>query len=124
MDLSLTERFVLQERRDDVQDVMSALDIFCLASKSEGFPNVLGEAMACGTPAIGTDVGDVREIIGDDRLVSAVADPGSLAACILHVLSLSPEEKRALGLAHRRAIESRFDIEQIWRRYRDLYRSI
>jgi len=123
-DLSLTERFVLQERRDDVQGVMSALDVFCLASKSEGFPNVLGEAMACATPAIATDVGDAREIIGDDRFVSAVADPESLAVCILYVLSLRPDERRALGLAHRRAVERRFDIEQVWCMYRDLYFSI
>jgi len=124
LDLRLTERFVLEERREDVQSVMSALDVFCLASKSEGFPNVLGEAMACATPAIATDVGDAREIIGDDRFVSAVADPEGLAACILHVLSLGPEERHALGLDQRRTIERRFDIEQVWCMYRDLYFSI
>jgi glycosyltransferase involved in cell wall biosynthesis len=122
--LDLTGRFVLEERRDDVQAVMNALDVFCLASKSEGFPNVLGEAMACGTPAISTDVGDAREIVGGDRFVAMIEDPQSLAACIMHILALSPEERQALGLAQRRRVEARFDIEQVWRRYRDLYSSI
>src|SRR5207248_1720720 len=106
------------------QGVMNALDVFCLASKSEGFPNVLGEAMACATPAIVTDVGDAREIMGDDRFVAVVEDPTSLAACIMRILALSPDERHALGSAQRLRIESRFDIEQVWRMYRDLYSSI
>jgi len=122
--MNLTGRFVLEERRDDVQGVMNALDVFCLASKSEGFPNVLGEAMACATPAIVTDVGDAREIMGDDRFVAVVEDPTSLAACIMRILALSPDERHALGSAQRLRIESRFDIEQVWRMYRDLYSSI
>jgi glycosyltransferase involved in cell wall biosynthesis len=120
----LTARFILEERRDDVQRIMSALDVFCLASRSEGFPNVLGEAMACATPAVATDVGDAREILGDDRLVATVGDPQSLALCINYVLDLGEPGRRALGLRQRREIEVRFDIEGVWNRYRDLYVSI
>jgi glycosyltransferase involved in cell wall biosynthesis len=119
--LSLRQRFILQERREEVPPIMNALDVFCLASKSEGFPNVLGEAMACATPAVATDVGDVREILGDDRFVAAASDPEHLAACILNVLLLTPAERRALGLAQRATIQERFDIERVWGRYRDLY---
>jgi glycosyltransferase involved in cell wall biosynthesis len=122
--MNLTGRFVLEERCDDVQCVMNALDVFCLASKSEGFPNVLGEAMACATPAITTDVGDAREIVGDDRFVAVVEDPQSLALCIMRVLALSPDERHALGSAQRMRVETRFNIEQAWRMYRDLYFSI
>ena len=103
---------------------MNALDVFCLASKSEGFPNVLGEAMACATPAISTDVGDAREIVGDDRFVAMVEDPQSLAVCIMRILALSSDERHALGSAQRIRVEARFDIEQAWRMYRDLYYSI
>lgn len=121
---NLVAKFILEERCDDVQTVMSALDVFCLASRSEGFPNVLGEAMACATPAVATDVGDVRDILGDDRLVAAVADPGSLATCINYVLDLGAPGRRALGLRQRREVEARFDIEGVWTRYRDLYAAI
>jgi glycosyltransferase involved in cell wall biosynthesis len=120
----LAGRFVLEERRDDVQRVMSALDVFCLASKSEGFPNVLGEAMACATPAVTTDVGDAREIVGDERLVTAVEDPAHLAECIMRVLALSPDERRLLGLSLRRRVEARFDMDRVWGMYRSLYCSV
>lgn len=120
----LTRRFILEERRDDVQRVMSALDVFCLASLSEGFPNVVGEAMACATPTVATDVGDVRAIIGDDRLVAPPRDPEGLASCIGYVLALDEGGRRALGLRQRFAIETRFNIENVWARYRDLYGSI
>jgi len=103
---------------------MSALDVFCLASRSEGFPNVLGEAMACATPAVATDVGDVRDILGDGRLVAPAGDPESLANCLCYVLELGEEGRRTLGLKQRCEVEKRFDIERVWIRYRDLYRSI
>jgi glycosyltransferase involved in cell wall biosynthesis len=120
----LAGRFILEERREDVQNVMNALDVFCLASKSEGFPNVLGEAMACGTPTVTTDVGDAREIVGDERLVAAVGDPQHVAECILRLLALTPEERRQWGLSLRRTIEARFDIERVWGMYRSLYLSV
>jgi glycosyltransferase involved in cell wall biosynthesis len=120
----LSGRFILEERRADVRQVMSALDVFCLASLSEGFPNVLGEAMACALPAVGTDVGDVRDILQDERLVAPVGDAPRLAACISHVLQLSPEARRALGLRQQQSIATRFDIEQVWQQYRALYASL
>lgn len=120
----LTRRFILAERRDDIERVMSALDVFCLASLSEGFPNVVGEAMACATPTVATDVGDSRSIIGDDRLVAPPSDPEGLASCISYVLALGEGGRRALGLRQRFAIETRFNIENVWTRYRDLYGSI
>jgi glycosyltransferase involved in cell wall biosynthesis len=120
----MTEQFILDERRDDVQRVMGALDVFCLASHSEGFPNVVGEAMAGATPTVATDVGDISDIIGDDRLVAPPGDPEGLANCINYVLGLGEGARRALGLRQRLEIETRFNIENVWARYRDLYGSI
>jgi glycosyltransferase involved in cell wall biosynthesis len=120
----LAHRFTLQERTGDIPDVMSALDVFCLVSRSEGFPNVLGEAMACAVPSISTDVGDARDILRDARLVVDVEDPRMLADSILGVLRLAPAERRALGEELRQRIADRFDIETVWSTYRNLYDSV
>ena len=77
--------------------------------------------MACGTATVATDVGDVREIIADEHLVALPQDPDSLAACMRRVLSLSSTEYLELVARQRQSIADRFDIDIIWRRYRDLY---
>lgn len=53
-------------------ELMSSADVFCLASRTEGWPNVVNEALACGTPVVATDVGAVRQMIVSDRLGAIV----------------------------------------------------
>lgn len=117
----LEDHFVLEEQRDDIPAVMSALDIFCLSSRAEGFPNVLGEAMACETPSVTTDCGDARAVIGDAALVAPIADAGELAQRILRVAELDAAKRRSLGRTQRIRIEELFDINKVWKQYRNLY---
>jgi glycosyltransferase involved in cell wall biosynthesis len=58
----------------------NAFDIATLTSLGEGFPNVVGEAMACGVPVAATDVGDVRAIIGETGEVVPAKNPDLLCA--------------------------------------------
>jgi glycosyltransferase involved in cell wall biosynthesis len=63
---------------------MCAADVLCLASTREGWPNVVNEALACGTPVISTDVGGVPDMIPDSRygFVIPVGDEAALAGAL------------------------------------------
>jgi len=77
--LLLTHHVIWEGVRTDMCDVYNALDIVTLSSLSEGFPNVLGEAMACGIPCVATDAGDSEWILGNAGVVVPVKNPDALA---------------------------------------------
>lgn len=109
---------LLGERRD-IQDLNNVFDVACLSSWMEAFPNVIGEAMACGTPCAVTDVGDARDIVGDTGRVVPSRDPEALATAILDLLSLSPEDRRALGVLARARVVKNFDMAIVADTYMD-----
>ena len=65
----LTDRvaFLGEVSQAALAELMTAADVFCLASSTEGWPNVVNEALACGTPVVATDVGAVRQMVVPDR---------------------------------------------------------
>ncbi len=122
---ALAGRVSLLGPRSDVPRLMAALDVCCLGSAfGEGFPNVVGEAMACGVPCVATDVGDARRIIDKTGRVVPPANPTAMAAALIDLLSSPAETRRQLGIAARKRIEEEFSIEIIAHRYFELYRSL
>ena len=82
------ERIHLLGLREDVPDILACADCVVLSSHSEAFPNVLCEALAAGKPAVSTDVGDAKDIIGDCGIIVSSANPDSFATAIVTCLEL------------------------------------
>ena len=117
----LLDRVSLLGERGDVATLLTALDLMILSSAfGEGFPNILGEAMACGVPCVATDVGDSAAIIGDTGRVVPPRDPAALCDAALAVLACRP----ALAEKARRRIVDHFFIDAIAEQYRSLYANL
>ena len=87
---------------------LNAFDLLCSSSITEGFPNAVAEAMACGVPCIATDVGDSALIVGDTGAIVAPRAPESLALGILKELELLGADRRA---AARQRIVDDFSVD-------------
>lgn len=74
----------------DMAAIYSALDVVCLCSLIEGFPNVLAEAMCVGLPCVTTDVGDAAAIVGDCGWIVPSGDPRALASGLLDACKALP----------------------------------
>jgi glycosyltransferase involved in cell wall biosynthesis len=121
---SAVDRIHLLGGRDDVPRLMAALDVLALSSHGEAFPNVVGEAMACGVPCVVTDAGDAAEIVGDTGRIVPVGDMRGLARELLAVLDLPRPERQALGLRARERVRDKYDIERVVSQYEAFYESL
>lgn len=123
-EFGLVERIHLLGERIDIPRLTAALDIAVSSSHAEGFPNVIGEAMACAVPCVVTDVGDSGWLVGDTGRIIAPQDPEALAANCGELICLSREERQQLGSAARRRINTRYSIASVVRLYEALYQHI
>jgi glycosyltransferase involved in cell wall biosynthesis len=122
--LGLSSRVEFTGHVADVQPILEGAVLLTLPSDAEGFPLVIMEAMASGIPCVVTDVGGNREIVIQGR-TGMVVPPGSaehLAQAIEFLLT-HEEERKKMGKEAQRLIIERFDAEQAWRRYRELFDS-
>jgi glycosyltransferase involved in cell wall biosynthesis len=115
------DRIFYLGQRADVEHIMPGFDLLCLSSAVEGFPNVIGEAMACGVPCVTTDVGDAAAVVGETGWVVPPRDSDALAGALLQALAASPGERQARGQAARARIETHFALEAVVARYNSLY---
>jgi glycosyltransferase involved in cell wall biosynthesis len=107
---SLEDRVVLLGERRDIAACFASMDVFCLASTHEAFPNVVAEAMASALPCVVTDAGDAASIVGDTGRVVPPGDPEQLGSALAAVLAMSAHERLALGTAARQRIETRYSM--------------
>jgi glycosyltransferase involved in cell wall biosynthesis len=104
--------------RSDMPRLMAALDLLVLSSAfGEAFPNVVGEAMACGVPCVVTDVGDSAWIVGDTGRVVLPGDNTALAQAMQDLLELPVQQRQALGVRARARVLEHFEIGQVVAQY-------
>jgi glycosyltransferase involved in cell wall biosynthesis len=121
----LLGRMHLLGERADTARLFAACDVAVLASAyGEGFPNVLGEAMACGTPCVSTAVGEAPAIVGDTGRLVPPRNPAALAEGIRALITLDPAQRRALGAAARRRILRDYALAAVRDEYARLYRDV
>ncbi|MBX3744369.1 MAG: glycosyltransferase family 4 protein [Verrucomicrobiae bacterium] len=126
-DLGLGDRVEILGRRSprEVRERLQGADCFVFSSLSEGLPNAVLEAMACGLPVVTTDCGGVREAVTDGvegRVVPA-RDPLAMAEAIEELIQ-SPEAARRMGAAGRARVERDFRLEDQVQRFAALFREV
>ncbi|MDO9171858.1 MAG: glycosyltransferase [bacterium] len=110
-------------RRDDVNDLLAAMDVWVMSSVREGLPVALLEAMAACRPIVATNVGGIPDAVrdGSEGLLVPPADPAALAAAIAQLLA-DPTRAAGLAAAARRRAQADYGIGSVARRIEDVYR--
>jgi glycosyltransferase involved in cell wall biosynthesis len=122
--LGIEDKIIRPGLRADVVDLLNAMDVFCLSSRSEGFPNVLGEAMSCARPCVTTDAGDAAYLLQMPSWVVPIECPNALADALGRMLDLPQPARKEIGRLNRERILSRFSIKASSDRYIALYGSM
>ena len=121
--LKLSNNVRLLGQNDNILQVMNGLDVFVQSSSyGEGFPNVVAESMACGTPCIVTDVGDAGLIVGKTGWIVPPNNPNNLAKAIEKALN----EMRTKNWNKRRhkarlRIKENFNISKMLQSYNEVW---
>jgi glycosyltransferase involved in cell wall biosynthesis len=123
-DLGLADSVRWLGLRRDIPALLDPADGFVLASAWEGMPLVVGEAMAMEKPVVATDVGGVRELVGDCGVVVPAKSPDALAQAMLSLMRSPPEVRSTVGCAARKRIVSVFSMDAKVREWEALYQSV
>ncbi|HQI82884.1 MAG TPA: glycosyltransferase, partial [Deltaproteobacteria bacterium] len=99
-------------------------DIFTSSSRSEGFPNAVGEAMAAGVPCVATDAGDTGALMGDTGILVPRQSPMELCRAWQALADLGPQLRTERGLKARERIRTCYSQDLTTRHYAALYRKI
>lgn len=120
---NLDGKIYLLDQRSDINSIMSLLDLHVLCSSfGEGFPNVLAEAMAVGTPCVSTNVGDAEVIVSDNGWIVPVDDPVALSKSIIEAYHMkSSSDWEELRDRCRKHILDNFCITKMVQSYNDVW---
>lgn len=123
-EFNLNKEVQLLGVRKDIPELMRTSDIYVSSSISEGFPNVIGEAMASELYCVATDAGDTKYILDEFGIIVPIKDPEKLAEAILHVINMDDDDLMNMKFHARKRIEEEFSIQRIVKQYEEMYQKI
>jgi len=123
--LGIAERVRFLGRRDDIADLLAAMDVFVLPSLWESLPYVLLEAMAAGVPIVATDVPGTAGLLGAEAYgwLAPPADAAGLATTIQRVLA-SPRATTEKAATARVFVETHHALDTMIADYVELYQQV
>jgi len=121
-ELDITSNVFFLGERHDVPQLLQALDVFVLSSRSEGLSIALLEAMAGGLPIVATDVGGNSEVIvdGETGLLVPPGDPEALAQAMAAVAT-DRERTRSMGELGRKRVNEIYSLDAMVKQYEAVY---
>ena len=124
-DLGLEEQVVFAGQRQDVPEVVAALDLLIHCARQEGFGRVLVEAMASGRALVATAVGGIPEVVvdGETGILVPPQDPEAVARAAVELLR-NPERRTTMGLAGQRRVRECFSLEAHVAQVQELYEEV
>jgi glycosyltransferase involved in cell wall biosynthesis len=117
----LQDATLLLGQRRDIPRLSAAVDVACLSSWTESFPNVVLEAMSSGVPCVVTDAGDSASIVGDTGRIVLVRDTDALAEALSVLVGMDSPSRAALGQKARARVIQCFSLERAVHEYESLY---
>jgi glycogen synthase len=118
-------RFLGAVAEDDLIDLYRRAEFVCVPSRYDGMPTVILEAFACGTPALGSDVGAIAELIDDETgLLVPPEDVDALARALETMLGWTAERRSAAQLAARARAVERFSWDAVAARTRSVLEDV
>ena len=120
----ILNKFILVGESKNIITELLAMDIFVLSSKTEGFPNVLAEAMLMRLPCVSTDVGDASMILNNLGIIVPPEDSIELSIGIKKLLDLSKLEREKIGMLSSTRISDNFSIVNFSESYLKIYNEL
>ncbi|MEJ5200941.1 MAG: glycosyltransferase [Anaerolineales bacterium] len=122
--LGLDSVLIWAGEQKDMLSIYNALDILVLSSYGEGFPNVIGEAMACGVPCVATNVGDAAQLIGHLGEIVPPKDPEALKQGIIALLDRLEHKEIDLRAQTRQRILEQFSVANLFLQTANIFEQI
>ena len=122
--LGIEDRISFPGATENMPAAYNALSFLVLSSTDEGFPNVLGEAMACGVPCVTTRVGDAQTLVGPWGITVEPGDDQAIAEGLSTLLRESTQERALRAEGARRRVCTTFSVEALARNTEQLLRRL